>query len=374
MTDVRHTNGSLSVKCFHDPDELQHLRNEWNTLASASGNPMLSFEWIDSCLRKLHPDARLNVLVVETQQGAICAIAPLVQVQRDHTIWLDAPGFNDLHEPVELIYQDKASLATLFDAIARLPYPVSLNRLWLNTSHDLPVSPLAVDSHGIWVSPGCRPSRYLDIQTYFDAFMASLSSRHRYDYNRALRRASKVGEIHHVVEKPDRDTLEAHLALAMRIEEKSWKGHGGSSLSKNSRLAAFFRTYLSHPDVLPDVRIFFLHLGEHVAAMQICIEYGGKLWLLKIGYDEAFQKCSPGLLLMMDVVRYSFESGHSGVEFLGSSEPWLSLWSKKEREYFNLTHYPFSLAGARAGATDSTRVFLRRLSRWVTSVKGSPTT
>lgn len=345
-------------------EDIQSLRDDWNILAKLTGNLLLTFEWVDSCLQQLHSDATPNFLVVSSDQGETCAIAPLVLVRRDNSTWLDIPGFNDLHEPVGLLYRDKAALLALFDAISRQPYPVSINRLWLNSEQDLTISPPTANIHGFWVSPGCRPSRYLKIQSSFDSFLSSLSSRRRYDYNRALRRAAKRGEVRHVMEQPDSHSLEPLFTLAMQIEDRSWKGREGSSLSKNKRLSRFFSTYLARPEVLPWVRVFFLYVGEKAVAMQICIEHEERLWLLKIGYDEDFQKCSPGLILMMEAVRYSFESGHTNIEFLGSSEPWLSLWSKQEREYLNLTHYPLTFSGLRAAAIDTSRLLRRSISQW----------
>ncbi len=49
------------------------------------------------------------------------------------------------------------------------------------------------------------------------------------------------------------------------------------------------------------LRIAFLRIAGRPVAMQIAVERAQRLWLLKIGYDEEYARCSPGQLLMLEV-------------------------------------------------------------------------
>ncbi len=60
--------------------------------------------------------------------------------------------------------------------------------------------------------------------------------------------------------------------------------------------------------------------------MQIMVEEHGALWLLKIGFDEAFARVSPGNLLLMEVIRHAAANGLERVEFLGKDAPWTAAW------------------------------------------------
>ena len=63
--------------------------------------------------------------------------------------------------------------------------------------------------------------------------------------------------------------------------------------------------------------------------MQMAVEDGGGLWLLKIGYDRAYGRCSPGMLLMRETIRYAAEAGLGRYEFLGCSATWTRVWTRQ---------------------------------------------
>ena len=62
--------------------------------------------------------------------------------------------------------------------------------------------------------------------------------------------------------------------------------------------------------------------------MQLAVECGERFWLLKIGYDEEFARCSPGVLLMLHTVRYAATRGLKSYELLGRVEPWTRVWAR----------------------------------------------
>ena len=43
--------------------------------------------------------------------------------------------------------------------------------------------------------------------------------------------------------------------------------------------------------------------------MQVAVETGGRFWLLKVGYDERFARCSPGSLLLLETIRHAATTG-----------------------------------------------------------------
>jgi CelD/BcsL family acetyltransferase involved in cellulose biosynthesis len=86
--------------------------------------------------------------------------------------------------------------------------------------------------------------------------------------------------------------------------------------------------------------------------MQLAIECGNRFWLLKIGYDEAFARCSPGSLLLLETVRYAALRGLHSYEFLGTAEPWTHMWTTCMRPCVSLLAYPANRRGLAAFAAD----------------------
>src|SRR3989454_167719 len=116
------------------------------------------------------------------------------------------------------------------------------------------------------------------------------------------------------------------LAESFRVEAAGWKGRTGSALLSDPHRRQFYEKYATIASEKGILRLSFIRIGGEVAATQIAVESGGRFWLLKVGYDERFARCSPGHLLMVETLRYAAERGLRTFEFLGSAEPWTQVW------------------------------------------------
>ena len=101
------------------------------------------------------------------------------------------------------------------------------------------------------------------------------------------------------------------------------------------------------------VRFGFLDVDHRTVAAQLSVEYADRLWVLKIGYDQAWSRCSPGWQLLAEMMRYAFERKLKSYEFLGSDEPWLHRWDTEERDFSTLVCYPHTMLGLYGLAADA---------------------
>ncbi len=63
------------------------------------------------------------------------------------------------------------------------------------------------------------------------------------------------------------------------------------------------------------------------------LEHGGRYFLLKPGYDESLRECSPGQLLMEEVVGACIDKGLHEFDFLGPDMVWKRDWTDKARRH-----------------------------------------
>jgi len=113
------------------------------------------------------------------------------------------------------------------------------------------------------------------------------------------------------------------------------------------------------------VRFSFLDLDAKAVAAQLSVEYADRLWVLKIGYDEAWSRLSPGWQLMAETVRYAFDRKLKSFEFLGSDEAWLHRWDTEDRELSTLASYPATVLGMYGLAIDTTARVRDKVSRTI---------
>jgi CelD/BcsL family acetyltransferase involved in cellulose biosynthesis len=160
---------------------------------------------------------------------------------------------------------------------------------------------------------------------------------------------------------PDVDTLTPLLEDFFRIEASGWKGRAGTAALLHPRVHRFYCDYARSAARQGMLRFFFLKIDGKTVAARMALEYGKRLWDLKIAYDEAYRECVPGILLTHETLRYSLERGLEAQEFLGQAEAWERHWPCEEDEYVSMRVYPFSLTGQLSLAQDVYQLALREV-------------
>ncbi|MCK9553888.1 GNAT family N-acetyltransferase [Aquamicrobium sp.] len=322
---------------------------------------MLRYEWFVAAERHLAQPDSVRVLHV-LDDGNLAAALALERVadSHGHTRY-QILGHARLYEPTDLLYCDDSARRLLVRAAASLRHPVVLSRLWPHTTAvDKITAGRRLCSHAIELTKPVAASQYLRLEGDYDTYSRHLSSRHRYDIRRAYRRAAEIGQLAVQLTQPGPAEVRGLLDVAFAVEARSWKGVQGSSVVANTDLQAFFHQVLGSYAAEGYVLTALLSIDAVPAAMQVCLVAHGKLWMLKIGYDEAFKRVSPGLILMNEVIRYAHQNSLCGIEFLGSAEAWLDVWSPERREYRLVALYPYTLPSLAYLGRDLTHLLLRR--------------
>lgn len=325
-------------------DELAPWRNQWDSLADVRGLPLAGYAWFRAAERHLAEANQVRVVYHLDAGGQLAAAAALesrvgADGHRDYQIL----GLPRLYEPSALLYRDNDAKRVLLCALTALRKPVILGRLWPEDADTDTDNHLQIDRHAIWLSKAAAPSQYLTLAKTYPDYIDSLPGQRRYDLRRAYKRAESVGPLTTEFRRPTPADLEPLLNQAMEIEARSWKGDIGCSLTANADLRGFFRDTLASYATTGNVFIAFLRIGTSAIATQVGLSAHGRLWLLKIGYDQAFRRLSPGLILMNESIKYSYNHGLRGLEFLGSSEHWVEAWRPSMRHYRLLAAYPHSI-------------------------------
>jgi hypothetical protein len=266
------------------------------------------------------------------------AIAALRCVSRRPTeLVLTAHG-----EPLDFLYEDKSALATLCDNLAAFRVPLKLMRVF-SLSPTVDRLSQAYAGNGLLVRrAGSCPAIKLD-GSWLEP-EKRFSSGRRSDIRRARRRADSLGSVTFDLLTPRPGEVSGLLDAAFTIEAAGWKGRAETALVADPRQGEFFRKWAPLAAKNSSLRMAFMRVNGRPVAMQIAAEQNNRLWLLKIGYDEQAAHCSPGNLLMLEVVKSAAERGLAYVEFLGGSEPWTDLWATEQRPCTRISAFPFTPA------------------------------
>lgn len=347
--------GAKKVEVVGRPD-LPELAPGWRRLARRAGRtPLQDAPWCLAAADTVDADGALAVVVAGDPADPV-AIAPLVR-RRGR---LELLGAAATGEPGDLLYEDATALEALLDGVAALRRPLLLNRL----PEDSPV-PAAVAAAfrrpAVTVQRPAAPHAAIALDPGWTAPEGQLSSRRAGDIRRARRRAEAAGGLEVELLAPAPDELDAALGDAFAIEARSWKGRSGTALAADAGRAAFFRAYAGAAARAGELRLAFLRVGGRRVAMHLSVEFDRRLWLLKIGHDEALARCSPGSLLLLEVVRDAAARGLRAVQMLGGIEPWTRMWTESELPCVTVAAYPPGVASLRPVAADAATVLRSRL-------------
>ena len=342
-----------NVRDLRTLTDLDGVSCGWDRLKSSLAGPGQQSIWMRAAAATF---ANSTFHVVMLGDPEIRAVAPLVR-HRGH---YELAAVAELGEPMDFLWRDEGSLAELCDVFARAGAPLVLGRT-LASSPTLVALRRAYGHSALQVThlrPGLPyiplDDSWLEPESHFDA-------RRRSDLRRARRRAAATGEVTLEFHSPAPTGVGALLDEALAVEARSWKSRQGTALVQDSLRLPFFRLYAAAAAASGSLRVFFLRIGGRLAAMQLGVESGSGLWLLKIGYDEEFQRASPGELLMLEAIRHAAKLGLRSFELLGAAGAWSRRWTSTERASVRAAFFPLHARSLVPCAEDGLREVLHTL-------------
>jgi len=130
-----------------------------------------------------------------------------------------------------------------------------------------------------------------------------------------------------------------------RLESIGWKGRAGTAVAAGNDQGSFYRHMLEAFCARGQGSIYRYSFGEQLVAMDLCIEDGDCIVILKTTYDESVPKqYSPALLMREEACRRIFEEGRfRRIEFYGKVMEWHTRWTDDVRTLYHLNHYRWPL-------------------------------
>ena len=145
-----------------------------------------------------------------------------------------------------------------------------------------------------------------------------------------------------------------------RLETGGWKASEGTAVAADNDQGRFYRALLegfAQRGAASVYRYWFdgpdeVGQNARLAAMDLCVEGGGCIVILKTAYDEALgPQLSPALLMREEATRSLFDEGRfERIEFYGRVMEWHTRWTDEIRTMYHLNGYRWPLLGRlRAG-------------------------
>ncbi len=112
----------------------------------------------------------------------------------------------------------------------------------------------------------------------------------------------------------------------LKVESSGWKGAQGTSVAKQPVVSTFLSRLISSFGPAGACEIHLMKIKGRAIAALFCIVVDRISYILKIGYDEDFEKASPGHLIVEHLVKVRGATGAINSITPYNAPPWFSAW------------------------------------------------
>lgn len=124
------------------------------------------------------------------------------------------------------------------------------------------------------------------------------------------------------------------------LESRGWKGASDSAVHIDNPQGAFYTDLLTEYATTGNALVFQLYYDDRLVAVDLCIEGGNQLVMLKTAYDSEQKGTSPAMLLHQEEFMYLFNSQkHQRLEFFGRVMDWHTKWTDEIRALYHVNVY-----------------------------------
>jgi len=301
------------------------LAEEWDALADRVGAPPWARPgWVDAWWRAFG-SGELDVLTVDSSDGRLAGVLPVARRLGR------VSALVNWHSPEAPLVADGDESAAALPAKLFAGRPRSAMLRYLPESALGAVRAAALDSRYRLIERVGERSPYVEISGSFEDHLAGLDRHHVKETLRRRRRLEGEGSVEFSVED-GRERLEELLAEGLPVEASGWKRESGTAIDSQPATLGFYTEIARWAAERGILRLAFLRLDGRAIAFELALEADGVYAILKGGFDVELRKFGPGGLITHDELQRAFELGLRRYEFLGTAEPYKTVWTPAVHE------------------------------------------
>ena len=306
----------------------------WNGLVRSARRrpPFLSWTWQREWVATFAAKQRLEVRRVEDDEGHLVAVLPLYERVPDVWTMVGGADISDYLDLIAVAGRELEAWTALLQAWPSAPTVWEL--------HAVPAaSPTVTSLPGLETGGTVRVAveercPVLELPETWSAYLAGLTSKHRHELTRKIRRLEREAADTRVTCLARRDEIETRIGDFLDLHRRS---RVGKERFMDVAMERFFRrvsTSLAEADV---VRLWFLDSASGPLATFITLEWDGTVGLYNSGFQPAAAALAPGLVLLARVVEDAIRRGKHRFDFLRGEERYKYEFEPKPEEVCKVT-------------------------------------
>jgi CelD/BcsL family acetyltransferase involved in cellulose biosynthesis len=320
-------------------DSIGALEKEWDELVDeAGGSPFLRPGWTSAWWRSFGRGRLL--LLAAREEGSLVGLLPICPARGG----LSSP--TNAHTPVFgfLSTSDSAVKKLSEELFSKRPRRIDLAFV---DAHDAGLVRCEQTATLLGYRVLLRTiMRSPQVRTDADrgAYEKHLGGKLRSDLRRRRRRLDERGSVTFEISDGS-DRLDELLAEGFAIEGSGWKASQGTAIESHTETRSFYTEVARWSAERGWLRVAFLRLDGRPIAFDFCLEERGVHFLIKTGYDPAYRKYAPGMLMRQHMISRAFSDAISVYDFLGEDSEWKHAWATERRDRVRMQAFSPSPVG-----------------------------
>lgn len=358
---VAGSSAGIRVEIVRTAEALSVLEPDWQQLWAACGALIFqSHGWIESWWLHIADRETRQLLIATAWEGSmLVGVLPLA-IHRHRGLRLLEWAARDHADYCDMLIHPAASpdvTSALWNAVTRQRgYDlILLNRLMPDArAHALLTAgerPVLMPNHRSEMS-----LRVVGPHADGEAWFNAQTKKTRQNYRRGVAYLSEGAELRFRLLPPDAE-LEQVLARLAALK-RAWLEKMGLDAPLFDEGAPLLGALVETLRRAGQLRIFVLERGDETIAISINFIDGRKMMAFVTTYDPAVEKGSPGMVLMVDYIRWAFDNGLDLVDFLCGAEDFKSRFASETVTLTSMAGAT-SLVGTAALTTDRLVRFIR---------------
>jgi CelD/BcsL family acetyltransferase involved in cellulose biosynthesis len=316
-----------------DPAALVAFAERWRQLHARTGaSILLDWDFVAPLLAEFGSGSELLATCARDGQTLAAAIV----VPSRHGAWTT---FQPPQAPLGLWLQDRGQPLEplLRDLLRRLP---GLPLVFGLTQMDPLLSARPRDG-GCIGTLDYIATAHVELAGSFDDYWNARGKNLRSNLKKQRNRLERDGVATRLQVSRDAQDVAQAMADYGRLESTGWKGEHGTAVHADDAQGRYYRAMLASLCRRGQASIYRYWFDERVVAMDLCVEDGDVLIVLKTSYDESVpSSLSPTLLMREEAMRGLFEAGRiRRVEFYGRVMEWHLRWTGQVRTMYHVNYY-----------------------------------
>jgi len=320
---------------------------DWHALTQAQ-SPLADAEWIEAFAAAFTTDMTVHTVERDGQLVAGLATArsegaarAWTSLDNEHNPYWLVAGQPDVASAEQLLTEILADAEYLF--LRRLPTESAACGAFVAAAQRMGLPMVLIPSEA--------GDARMVLDGPWDAFRARLPKNFQRDLPRKQRQLEKQGKLELEILDTPGPALGAALDICYEVETLGWKGSDGSPIKSDPQTLRFYTELAQSLAARGRFALYLLRLDGKIIAFEYSPRGGGHIEMLKLSFDPAFDKQSPGQVLRMMLLRHELERGDIRYYHLGRASEWKLRWATETAPLCTLRIYGKTLRARAAYLT-----------------------